>query len=345
MTMSSVLMIQYKLLLNSLIHGDRATVESIMGKYYDQIDTWTIFSILKKFKFRQSAKYFYRVYINGYLKPHVIITTHYKDIVAINGILLKFVPLKSRTMKICKIAVKSNPYALQYVPHKSYKLYKLAVKQSGYVLKYVSKITPKLCKLAVSNIDSGLMYVPPCMRTTEICYLSVSACWPTLKYVPLPMKTENLCEFAIEKSIYAIQYIPPHMLKPEWCYKAVMACPSLLRYVPKPTFDICKLAVSLDSLALQFVPRKYKSILYWPAVSRNVNAFQFILKIHKTRELCWYVVSKNVCMFRYVPKKSKMPALCKLAIALDACAYKYLPPKIAKTMNHEIHMKYTTLPL
>ena len=82
-----------------------------------------------------------------------------------------FISDKMLTEELCKLAVRQNVIALQFVKEQTEELCKLAVRQNGYALRHVANQTEEICKLAVRQTGMSLRYVKK--ETLEICKLAV----------------------------------------------------------------------------------------------------------------------------------------------------------------------------
>ena len=133
-------------------------------------------------------------------------------------ILTNILPLSElflQNIQLCKLAMKQNGWALQFVRQQTEEICKLAVKQEGRALKYVKEQTEELCKLAVEQDGLALCYVKN--QTEEICKLAVQQDGYALQYVK--EQTEELCKLAVQRDRWA------------------------LRFVKNQTEELCKLAV------------------------------------------------------------------------------------------------------
>ena len=107
-------------------------------------------------------------------------------LIKIDGLFLNLLRKEEQTDDICKLAVKQNGLALDYVKNQTEDICKLAVQQIGGALRYVKEQTEELCKLAVQQHYSALKYVKE--QTEELCKLAVQQHPSALCYVPEHMK-------------------------------------------------------------------------------------------------------------------------------------------------------------
>ena len=115
----------------------------------------------------------------------------------------------------------------------------------------------------------------------------------------------------------------------ELCKIAVSQNSSALDYVPEElrTPELYKIAVSQDSLALRLIPQELRTPeLCKIAVSQNGEALDYVpYKLH-TPELCKIAVSNNGWALQYVPDLT--PELCKIAVSQDGYALAILPEEL-----------------
>jgi hypothetical protein len=108
-----------------------------------------------------------------------------------------------RDQEVCKLAVRQEWRALQYVKEQTEEICKLAVRQHGYALGYVKEQTEEICKLAVQQHGWALRYVEE--QTEEICKLAVQQQGYTLEYVE--EQTEEICKLAVQQNGLALEYV------------------------------------------------------------------------------------------------------------------------------------------
>ena len=142
-----------------------------------------------------------------------------------------------QTDEICKIAVSNHGFALEFVKDQTDDICKMAVK-NGYGLEFVKVQTDEICKMAVSKNGRALQYV--LLQTDELCKLAVSQNGHALEFVKV--QTGELCQLAVSQNAYALQYIRNQT--DEMCVLAVSQNPFALEYVNVQTDELCQLAVS-----------------------------------------------------------------------------------------------------
>ena len=142
-----------------------------------------------------------------------------------------------QTDEICKIAVSNHGFALEFVKDQTDDICKMAVK-NGYGLEFVKVQTDEICKIAVSKNGRALQYV--INQTYELCKLAVSQNGHALEFVKV--QTGELCQLAVSQNAYALKYVINQT--DELCTLAVSKNPFALEYVKVQTVELCKLAVS-----------------------------------------------------------------------------------------------------
>ena len=134
-----------------------------------------------------------------------------------NGKALEFVPLSLRTKELCKIAVHQIGDALLYVPERFKRdVCKIALKGNGKALLFLQEKdrTKELYQLAVQQNGSLIYSVPKAKRTKELYMLAVQQdpVGEILKYMPPPLKTEEMCILAVRANADSIKYVPKHLI-------------------------------------------------------------------------------------------------------------------------------------
>ena len=124
-----------------------------------------------------------------------------------NGMLLKSIPSRERTLEQCKIAVHQNPNAIKLVPHhlQEESLCKYALKKDPSVFKLISskKISEKLCLYAV-KLDASL-----------------------LEIIPKQYKNKKICRAALKNNIEALRFVPKSLrdtIYPNTTYELICSC-------------------------------------------------------------------------------------------------------------------------
>ena len=150
-------------------------------------------------------------------------------------------------LKICKLAVKQNYDALQYV--------------------LASKMTPieyfKICVDVVKDKYNALEHVKANKMTQEeyfyICDLAFQKFGSALEYVPYDLRTFIICMKAVEYDSYALRFVPKEKM------------------TIKEYLEICKLAVQKYGCALQYVDdeRITKTIIQLALINNN-DSFKFV---------------------------------------------------------------------
>ena len=143
-----------------------------------------------------------------------------------------------QTDEICKIAVSNHGFALEFVKDQTDDICKMALSRHGYGLEFVKVQTDEICKIALSKNGRALQYV--LLQTYELCKLAVSQNGHALEFVKV--QTGELCQLAVSQNAHALKYVINQT--DELCTLAVSKNPFALEYVKVQTVELCKLAVS-----------------------------------------------------------------------------------------------------
>ena len=144
-----------------------------------------------------------------------------------NGMLLKSVPNKEKTEKICKIAVTQNPHALKYVPAKlqTEELCRIALKIDPSVFSLISKsaLTEKICLYAVKKDGLLIEHIDSKYHSLKLYRAAITNTLESLKYIrPLmrdlviPKTNYELvkrCLLLLEKDLVYSIYLPRCLLQ------------------------------------------------------------------------------------------------------------------------------------
>jgi hypothetical protein len=152
--------------------------------------------------------------------------------------------------KICEMAVRHQPFHLQYVLNQTDKLCELAIRGNAWAIQYVRKQTDALCELAVTvdpenHSRSALKFIQT--PSDRICRLAVQTDGYALRYIK--KQTPELCELAVQQCGYALCYV--HEQTDRICELAVKDRGMALGHVKKQTDVICKLAVQQNGCPLK----------------------------------------------------------------------------------------------
>jgi hypothetical protein len=131
---------------------------------------------------------------------------------------------------------------------------------------------------------------------------------------------------------HRLKYIQPSTPRyDELCKIAVSKSSNALQYVPEElrTPELCKIAVSKSIDTLQYVPEELRTPeLCKIAVSNDARALQYVPDELKTPELCKFAVEQHGWALHYVPKEMITPALCKIAVSLNSYALSAVPTEL-----------------
>ena len=162
-----------------------------------------------------------------------------------DGMLLKKIPKKEQTIDICKMAIRQNPLALQFVSRKCLdsKMCLAAVKKDGQAFRYVPSqfITRKMCELAVEADPELLNNVPENFRTLRICINAIKKDVSTLSYVSREKRYElfdnnteiDLIKKVVEHNSKWLMYMPNRPDVRAFCISCMEEDFSVAQYMPE----------------------------------------------------------------------------------------------------------------
>jgi hypothetical protein len=124
-----------------------------------------------------------------------------------------------------------------------------------------------------------------------------------------------------------LEHIPKHEIKEIHVVAAVRNTGLAIRYAPIINMRICSFAVSQNGLALQYVPKKYRTDkICMIAVKQNGLALEFVIK--QTKEICLIAVKQNPLSICYMNISIKDNAkLCEELISTNPSVYCLLPKR------------------
>ena len=111
--------------------------------------------------------------------------------VNMNGLFMEHIPAEKHVEELCQLAVRNNPYSLEWIHNQSRETCIIALQANGRTLQYVKVQTPELCAVALENTGMALQYVKEYM---------------------LP----KICSYAVEKNIPSIHFIKPEPTNYIW---------------------------------------------------------------------------------------------------------------------------------
>ena len=202
-----------------------------------------------------------------------------------DGMLLKKIPKKEQTIDICKMAIRQNPLALQFVSRKCLdsKMCLAAVKKDGQAFRYVPSqfITRKMCELAVEADPELLNNVPENFRTLRICINAIKKDVSTLSYVSREKRYEL---FDNNTEIDLIKKVVEHNSK--W-----------LMYMPnRPDVRaFCISCMEEDFSVAQYMPEQIKIVDDILNYQKTKGKLHFIHKYYNSEEGKFCVKIKVVC--------------------------------------------------
>jgi Domain of unknown function (DUF4116) len=251
-----------------------------------------------------------------------------------NGRVLKHIPGKYKTSKLCRLAVERNEEVLNCIPEKyrNHEFYCKSVQQNGDALPYVPEKfrNYEIYRLFVEQNGLTLYYVPENRRTPELCYLAIKQNGEALRDIPENKRTPELCRLAIERNGLALFHVPEDHKTLELCRIAIEQNGLALKYVPKDerTPELCRLAVEREGISLGNVPKKYRTPeLCRIAIEQNGNALDYLPEDQRTSELCRIAIKQHGLILQYLSDHRRIPELCCLAVEQNGEALQFVPPE------------------
>lgn len=158
-------------------------------------------------------------------QPRILINSlaGFTKMVEVDGLKLESVPVKSRTYKICKTAVKQNWKALKFTPpcHYTTELFLIASSKNPRAIHYIpeSLRTREFFLELLCINPHALSHFPKEWRTPEICKLAVTLDGTTWNYVPNALRTDSLrecAEYSIKEHLEEIIAREKKIIKQYW---------------------------------------------------------------------------------------------------------------------------------
>jgi hypothetical protein len=253
------------------------------------------------------------------------------------GCMLRYIPVKFKTPKICLLAVQQNGSALQYVPEEliTAEMCLIATKSGN------SDIPKKFWtpELAIAYLQSNTIRIisidsiPDTILIPELA--DIQQCGLMLKFIPDTLRTLEICMIAVKQNVDALQFVPKELRNHELYIIALKQKGSTLRFILEKNRNcvLCKIAVQQYGSALQYVPEKLRTPeICMIAVGKDGYALQYVPEIHITHEICMIAVKQEEYALRHVPEIHKTFELCMIAVKQNGSVLKYVP-KIHKTFE------------
>ena len=238
---------------------------------------------------------------------------------------------KQIIMNIIEIAVQNNGISLQFVDKEylTINIIDVAVNNNGLALEYViddkEYLTDKIIEMAVKQNGLALQFIDNEYLTDKIIELAVQQNGLALQFVDIEYLTDKIIELAINNNGFALKYALHE------------------NYIL--TYDLCKLAVQKEALAILYVPHQNKTIeLCMIAVLSNASSLRYVPNQIKTVELCMIAVQSNPLLLQFVDYSITYD-MCKIAVQNNSSALKFVPSKFQtkEIINIAFQSNYTAL--
>ena len=247
-------------------------------------------------------------------------------------------------LELAKIAVKQNPYMIQFIfetfgdiiqINDKYEIYKLAIKENCNILKYISNIDNynndiELCKTLITVNGLSLKYIEK--QTFELCHLAVKQNGNSLEFVKPELMTKELCHLAVQQNGDALEFVKPELITKEMCKLAFQQNGLSLRFVKNhelTTKELCHLAVQQNGDALEFVkPELMTKEMCKLAVQQNGLSLRFVIPELITDEIYKLAVQQNGLSLRHVKPELMTDEICKLAVQQNGLSLYRVKPEL-----------------
>jgi hypothetical protein len=235
-------------------------------KYFfadNKITAPTLMQALEKYMIEDKKRFFFYRFPIEILPPKLMLEAVKQD-----GSLLHRIPFRMRTRELCETAINSHTgvNVLKSVPAK-FKTEELCLaslkRDSGAgdgdginavpkqfltpqfiqkaltVNKYIVRarpdlFTPEILMKMIKRSPNNLRYIPPYLRTKDLCLLAINKNMNLFPYIPYDLTgDEEIALRGIEDHAGNIRFITPENRTKKICLAALQKDPSLYMYVPK----------------------------------------------------------------------------------------------------------------
>lgn len=191
------------------------------------------------------------------------------DLLAFDGLLLRFVEKQTYGLvfiavtqnglameyallvndEIIRTALAQNGMAVQFLKNQTNEYFRLAIDQNPHSIKHIRINEYEIMKYAIAKDPHVIQYL---RITKSIAHDAVTADWRTLKHVSMSKQSTKLIMIAVDQSIHALQYA--QITVPEWVLLSIVSKNGLaIKYIHRPSYKICKAAVSENPYALGLI--------------------------------------------------------------------------------------------
>ena len=292
--------------------------------------------------YEEGNLYLQNRYHDHYSLKHILRWLDVCDIaLSIYPTLIKFVKRDILTREMCIKAFNANTRVFQLLPDefKDAEISLRAFEDDPYCLKYIPHeyLTYDICKIAVQH--SGYL----------------------LEDIPLSFRTKELCTIAIISGHYRFEDVPESVLDEELCLVALNANGSgsygMLQKIPESlrTYNVCKVAVTCDSVNLSYVPtelKTYELCLLAVCQARTNSTLNLLARIPSefyTEELLSNMFAKGLIKFNQIPAECLSEKLCMDALNSGTVSSSTIMDKIpleiltSDMANRLVESSYTSI--
>lgn len=287
--------------------------------------------------------------------PTIISDNNYKIIVRHNVKL--FPKLHHQPYSVCAVAFRKNPFSLQFVKNKTPRICQLAVDLNPYTLVYANTQTPGMCEDAIRQNPLCIKYVKS--QTQYLCELAYSLNKNSIVHfeqkfqhveliIEAVIENPELISRQITQTLYICTKIIDHdyTFFPRMHYQSNSMCEKVmsqhglfLQYVTDKTPYICRLAITNNPNAIEFVPQPGHEM--WHIVLKKNP--ELIKKKVLTSAMFSVYFEKNPEIFQYIENPSDF--MCEIAVKHTGSNIQYVKNKTDELCNIAIEQNTDNLQL
>ena len=261
--------------------------------------------------------------------------TFYKGLIELCPEALWVVPKKSRSAKLCRIAIQQLGYTSLAE----------AVKEDPTIMAIIpsSLFTQEACLQFVQSAvfseyyqdcrghmtDSGKYDLPKMLVWKDVAEAAVRTNGFLIQFVKDDVITEAMSNLAMSQNSSTIHVVPKRFLSKEIYEDAYWHNPYFgFSFIPDEykTAEICRDAVKKSPYNLKDVPDHLKTQeLCELAVHYNGYAFQYVPEKFITEGMSYEAIDKSVFNLKYVPRSLIDQKMCDYAFAISKEVYSHIP--------------------
>lgn len=173
----------------------------------------------------------------------------YSAIVSVQGSFIKYFPIKSMNLSICKSAIQSDPSSIKHIPHRALSNIQKTCGTKRLYKFYQDCIT--LDPMTIQHIPKSSILYSNITQTKELCICAVLKNGMALQHCAY--KTPEICLYAVRNVGMSLEHVPKKLRTQLVCEEAVKCDGMAVQFVKNPTFDIKKYALEQNHDAKIFL--------------------------------------------------------------------------------------------